>query len=474
MVGREDLAGSTASPISGRESDITGTLADYIASTAGRSLPDDVRKKTVRHIVDTVAAIVSGSALPPGAHGQSYVAALGGTAQSSVIGTSLVSNPLNAALANGMFAHADETDDSHAPSLTHPGCAIIPAALAIAERQSSRGADLVSAIALGYDIGPRISMALGGSRFADRYHHSSHAFGGIFGATAAASALLGLNGEKTAHALSHAVQMASGNRCWIRDPDHIQKAFIFGGMPAQGGVQAALLAAHGVTGAPQALEGVPGLFAGFFEEADARKAIAELGERFEIMRTSIKRWSVGSPCQAALDGIEELTRLHGFGPQDIVRIRVTLPAQRAQVVDSAMPNINVAHLIALYLADGGASFASVHDEARMRDPHVLEIRKRIVVEPRPGAERGDQAQLFIELADGRMLVREPRPVRGQPGNPMDDAEIVAKAEDLVFPVLGERHGVALIRALMTLDGEESVSGLAPLWRPEAGSPRDRG
>ncbi len=446
---------------------ITETLARYISGETRRPLPREVRRKTVQHVADTVCAIVSGSALPAGAHARSHVAALGGLPQASVIGTGLRTNVLNAALANGMSGHADETDDSHAPSLTHPGCSIVPAALAIAEARRRSGADLIEAVALGYDIGTRLSMSLGGPRFADRYHHSSHAFGGIFGCTAAAGALMGLDGRQTAHALSHAVQMASGNRCWIRDPDHVQKAFIFGGMPAQGGVQAALLAEGGVTGAPEPLEGVPGLWPAFFEEARPEAATEGLGERHEIMRTSIKRWCVGSPCQAALDGIEELTRAHGFGPGDVAAIRITLPAQRAQVVDSAMPNINVAHLVGLYLVDGNATFASVHDVGRMADPRILALRALTRVEPRPGARRGEQAQLFVTLKGGRELQREPRPVRGQPDNPMTDAEVVAKGEDLILPVLGRRGSDALLSRLMRLEEEPDIAALAEVWRPGA-------
>jgi 2-methylcitrate dehydratase PrpD len=363
-----------------------------------------------------------------------------------------------------MFAHADETDDSHAASLTHPGCAIVPAALAMAERYARSGSELLRAVVLGYDIGTRFSLALGAGRFADCYHLSSHAYGGAFGATAAACALARLNAQQTAHALSYAVQMASGNRCWLRDPDHVQKAFVFGGMPASSGVQAALMAAAGFTGVADALEGTPGFFASFSEELDMLRAGELLGEHFAVMQTSLKKWSVGSPVQAALDAIDSLVRDDNIALRDIARITVTLPAQRARVVDSAMPNINLRHVLALYLKDSGVSFAALHDHKRMLDPAVLEIAARISVEARAGAERHELAELTLITTDGRRLRRAPKHVRGQPDNPMSVDEVLHKARALMLPVLGGVRSDTLLERLLHADSIDDIAAVRELWQ----------
>ena len=113
---------------------------------------------------------------------------LGGTKEACVIGSRMLTNAANAALANGMSAHADETDDSHAPSLTHPGCGIVPAALAMAEREGSSGRALLRAVALGYDICARLTMSLNAYDFRED-GHSTHSFGPTFGAAAAAASL---------------------------------------------------------------------------------------------------------------------------------------------------------------------------------------------------------------------------------------------------------------------------------------------
>src|SRR5207253_10744637 len=110
--------------------------------------------------LDTIAAMISGSHLAPGMKAIAYVKTLGGVKEAAVLGSRFVTTAVNAALANGMLAHADETDDSHAPSLTHPGCGIVPAALAMAEREQRSGAALLRAVALGYDVGCRLTLSL--------------------------------------------------------------------------------------------------------------------------------------------------------------------------------------------------------------------------------------------------------------------------------------------------------------------------
>jgi len=195
-------------------------LSEYIAGAVKRPLPDAVIEKTRHHVLDTIAAMVSGSRLLPGRKAIAYVKTLGGVKESTVIGSRLVTTAQHAALANGMLGHADETDDSHAPSLTHPGCAVVPAALAMAEREGANGTAFLRAVTLGYDIGSRLTMALGSYDFRDA-GHSTHSFGPMFGSAAAASALAGLNANQLRWALSYTAQQCSGVSCWMRDEEHI-------------------------------------------------------------------------------------------------------------------------------------------------------------------------------------------------------------------------------------------------------------
>lgn len=442
---------------------LTRTVAEYIHGALDQPLPPSVTEAAVAHFLDTVASIVAGSQMPVGPLAISFVRELGGRVDATVVGSSVRTTAINAALANGIMAHADETDDSHAPSLTHPGCSIVPAALAMAEKYNRSGRDLLRAIVLGYDIGTRLASALGGGTFLDHYDHSSHAFGGTFGSTAAAAALAGLDVRHTEWALAYAVQLASGIPCWLRDPDHIEKAFMFGGMPAQSGVQAVAMAAAGFTGSAEPLEGKPGLFSAFPDKSNPERLLEELGVRFEVTRTTIKKWSTGSPIQSALDSLLALMHEFNITAGDVDRINVVLPPRRAIAIDNrAMPAVNLQHQLALLLIDGDVTFVSGHDEHRMRhDPEVAALRKRITVEADAEAPEGGQAHLTVQLSDGRILKKHTPYVKGTPRDPMTIEDVVRKARGIMRPVLGAGTD-QLIEALLDIEASPDLRSLGRL------------
>jgi 2-methylcitrate dehydratase PrpD len=438
----------------------TSRLAAYIAASGARPLPAEVGARAKHHLIDTVAAMVSGSMLEARPGAIAFVRELSGRQQATVVGTDIVASAESAALANGMFAHADESDDSHGASVTHPGCSVIPASLAVGEMLGVPGEAFLRAIVTGYDVGTRVAAGIGGGDFMVRYHHCS--FGGIFGAAAASAALFGLDAAGCARTLTFATHLASGSTCWVRDPAHIEKGFVFGGLPAHNGVKAALLGRTGIPASTEPLEGTPGLFAGYEHTSRPELATEALGERFELMRTAIKKWCVGSPCQAALDSIEALVREHGFGAEDVADIHVTLPERRVLIVNSSVSNLNLSHLLSLFIVDGGVTFGSVHETARMADPKILALRRRVRIEARPGAHRREHAIITLTLNDGRVLVKNPQTVRGQPEDPMTLDEVLSKAAGLIDPVLGAARTARLLEALVAIETLPDVRALRPL------------
>src|SRR5439155_15658638 len=174
---------------------------------------------------------------------------------------------------------------------------------------------------LGYDVGSRLTMALDAYEFRED-GHSTHSFGPMFGAAAAAGALAGLDYDQTRHLLSYTAQQASGVSCWMRDPEHVEKAFDFGGMPARNGVAAAAMVALGFTGVEDVFSGERNFFVAYGHSPDPEELARDLGERYEIMNADIKRWAVGSPIQAPLDSLLELIREHRFRPGEIERLVV--------------------------------------------------------------------------------------------------------------------------------------------------------
>jgi len=448
-------------------SPVMSQLSAYIASALRRSLPPAAIEKTKHHILDTLAAMISGSRLAPGMRAIGYVKTLGGVKEACVIGSNIITTAVNAALANGMLAHADETDDSHAPSLTHPGCGIVPAALAMAERERRNGAALLRAVALGYDVGCRLTQSLDAYQFRED-GHSTHSFGPMFGAAAAAGALADLRERQVRHLLSFTAQQASGISCWMRDGEHVEKAFDFGGMPARNGVAAATMVAHGFTGVDDVFAGERSFFVAYGRKPDPAALARGLGDNYEIMNTNIKRWSVGSPVQAPLDSLRDLILEHQIKATDVEKVVVRVAHQGANTVDNRdMPDICMQHMCAVMLIDGNVTFASSHDQKRMRDREVLALRNRIELrgdDALSAAMPSRQGIVEVSLRDGRELRRHTTAVRGTAENPMTRGEVDEKSYDLMAPVIGRARARKLCDAVWKLEKVRDARGLRPLLR----------
>ena len=172
--------------------DITGQLARYMVEAGRQTLPGPVLREAKIHILDTLGAMISGARLKPGEMAIRYVRAQGGVSEASVFTTNLKTSAANCALAHGMFAHADETDDFEPVTKAHPGCSVVPAALAVAEREGRSGVDLLRGVTLGYDLGCRFLMALGPD-LVRATHRSAEGMSATFGAAVAAASLAGLD-----------------------------------------------------------------------------------------------------------------------------------------------------------------------------------------------------------------------------------------------------------------------------------------
>jgi 2-methylcitrate dehydratase PrpD len=441
-------------------------LSEYMAGAGSLPLPPDAHTHAKHHILDTFAAMISGSELPPGRAALKFAAAQGGKPTATIVGSTLLAGPIEAALANGVLAHSDETDDSHGPSQSHPGAPIVSAALAAGEEFGISGEAFVRAVVLGYDVGPRMTLALGGVEFRTESHKSTHSIAGVFGAAAAAGSAAKLSARQMRWMLDYTAQQSSGIGSWGRDTDHIEKGFVFGGMPARSGVTAALLVQLGWNGVDDVFSGDDNFFMAYAPKANPALLVEELGRRHEITRTDIKKWTVGTPIQAPLDAIETARARRPFNADDVKQVVVRLAPTTAAVVDNRdMPDICLQHMVAVMLLDKTASFQAAHDKARMQDPAILRQRGKVQLVKDEELARFlpvRVAVVEVSLADGTTLTERVDAVRGTPRNPMTREEIVAKARDLVVPVLGADKTEKLVDAVYRLESLTNVRELRPL------------
>ena len=442
-------------------SEVMKKLASYIADAGQMTLPVDAAEHGKHHLIDTVASIISGSRLAPGKVIMKYMRSLGGTKEALLLGSDYVTTAVNAAFGNAMIAHADETDDSHKESRSHIGCGAVPAALAMAEREGTSGKELLNAVVLGYDIGARTNFSIGVHSMYDA-GHSTHTFAPTFGAAASAMALAGLSADQVRWGISYTAQQVSGINCWQRDLDHVEKGFDFGGMAGRNGVTAATLVQSGFTGVDDVFVGPRNFYSTYSTEPRPEAMVDGLGERFEVIQTNIKKWTVGSPIQAPLDCIEVLQRDNDLSKENIKHIKLRLSDMESPVVDDRhMADICIQHMVALMILDGTVTFASAHDEARMTDPAVIEFRKKIELVGEKDIPRRN-AIVEVTLANGDTLAQKQVAVRGTPDNPMTRQEVDDKAFELMAPILGHSNTRSLIDKVWEIELIDNVQELRPL------------
>ena len=442
--------------------DITGRLARYMVEARERRLAPQVAREAKHRILDTLAAMVSGAHLKPGEMAIRYARSQGGIAEATVLTTDIRTSAVNAALVNGMLAHADETDDFEPVTKAHPGSAVVPAALAMAEREGRSGTELLSAVTLGYDLCCRFLLALGPDLVRGS-HRSAEGTSSTLGSVGAAASLARLDEKGMRYALSYAAQQVSGLWSWVRDAEHVEKAFDFSGMGARNGVTAAIMAQMGFTGVWDVLDGEHNALAALSTAPKPEEMIAGLGSRYFVTETAIKPFSVGYPIQAPLDAFLTLHRVHGLTVNNVERIVVRLPEDGARIVnDRAMPDVNCQHIIAVALVDGTVSFEDSHSYERMKDPKVRAVKERVqlIADPKlmdPAAPRSGRVE--VTLRDGRTVSHFTRHAPGTKENPMDTERVNAKARLLMEPVLGAAQTEEVIRRVNAAEELEDAREL---------------
>src|SRR5437667_8808557 len=436
-------------------------LSAYMAEARNRALPENVARETKHHILDTFAAMVSGSELLPGRLAIQFARAYGGQKIAPVVASQIVCGPIEAAFANGELAHSDETDDDFTTGGAHPGCAVVPAALALGEQFGISGTHFLRAVSLGYDIALRAMKTVGPGM------KETHNLVGTMGGSAAAGCVASLSAQQMRWLLDYAAQQAgAGIGAWRRDTDHVEKAFLFGAMGARNGVNAALVVHSGWTGVDDILSGPNNFVESYNPKADPAGLIDHLGEVHGVTLTTLKKWSTGGPIQAPLAALENLHKRKPFQADQVKQVVVHVATSAGYTVNNRdMPDICLTHLVAVMLLDKTVSFHAAHEKARMQDPAVLRERAKVQLVPDEELEKLIPVRVAIvdvTLTDGAHLNERVEHVRGTPENPMTRDEVVAKARELMTPVLGAAICSKLIERVLELQNVKDIRELRPL------------
>jgi 2-methylcitrate dehydratase PrpD len=308
-----------------------------------------------------------------------------------------------------------------------------------------------------------MTISFGAIDFRNNSHKSTHAISSVFGAASAAGCAANLNAQQMRWLLDYTAQQSSGIGAWNRDTEHIEKAFVFAGMTARSGVTSALVVHAGFNGLDDIFSGVDNYFLAYAPKANTEELVSQLGERYEIARTNIKKWTVGSPIQAPLDCIYNILKKHPVNPADVKSVVVRLANTEARVVDNReMPDICLQHMVSVMILDKTASFAAAHDKPRMKDPAVLAMRAKVQLVPSEELEKLEparQAIVEITLNNGTVLSERVTDVRGTVDNPMTREEVIQKTRDLVEPVLGKENCNNLVDKIMGIEKVKDIREL---------------
>jgi 2-methylcitrate dehydratase PrpD len=422
----------------------------------------EVVEKAELHIIDSIAAAVSGTELEAGRLAFEFASSNLGPRQATLFGSGLQTSIPYAAMANGMAAHADETDDSLPPLgsiRTHPGCSVVPSAVAVAEAKSRSGMELIRAVTLGYEICSRFAMALWSDYEAAILEKSSVAVANVFGSAAAATSLLSLGEKQVRYVFSHAVQHAAGLNSFFRERRHVEKAYVFGGMPSFNGTSIALMVSQGWTGVEDVFVGDPSFFS-LGPRPDPGRLTVGLGSDYELMRTRLKKYPVGSPIQSPVDALLEILHTQQLDHSDVAEVEVRLSPPRFEVChDRHMSSLNIEYLIEVALLDGSLTFENSHDEARFQRWRASGPDPRVAIRPDGEFGAGHGASVKLSTYGGDTYTCTVDDIPGSARNPLSRDEVELKATTLMAPVLGERRTAGLIADLRDLRNLDSIQQL---------------
>jgi 2-methylcitrate dehydratase PrpD len=449
-------------------SSIIEQLAAYAVSESFEKLPEAAIGAARRAVLDTLGVMLAGSVEVTAERVRALIAHRRGSGEATIAGTSLRGPVEDAALANGTAAHALDYDDLHQSLSGHPSVPVLPAALAVAEREHCSGAALVTAFVVGVEIEAKLGRALNPGLYEAGWHATSTL--GVFGAAASAAKLLGLSGERTAHALAMGASMSSG----IKANFGTDCKPLHAGHAARCGLEAALLAAGGFTANPRALEHGDG-FGSTYGAGNAPAwdvTTAGLGAPHEIVDpgVGVKRFPACASTHQALDATLALAEEHAIDAAAVetVEVAVHYLAPHQLIYDQAQTALqgkfSMPYCVAVALLDGALGFAQFTDErVRRADIRALMPKVRMVIHPDQTTREclpTRFSEVTITLRDGRRFRRRVHQAKGQPQNPLTDAELVLKFRDCAGRVLDAERTDALLAAVQRLETLPDASVLA--------------
>jgi 2-methylcitrate dehydratase PrpD len=440
-------------------------MAEFVINA---KVPSEAREPAVSAFRDTMGVILAG-AVEPAARLVRQMAVEDGRGECRILGTRECTSPDQAALANGVSAHALDYDDMCFVSLAHPSCVLVPAALAMAEVTRSPGRSLVDAYVVGFEIESRLGNVMNPRHYHERGWHCTSSIGTL-GAAAAASRILGLDANQTAHALGIAASAA----CGLKENMGTMVKPLHAGMAARNGIMAARLASRGFTSSEQALDGPQGyLMAMDSQLATLDLAVSDLGQRWEILQTGItvKLYPSCAATHVPLDTLLDIKRREGFSAIHIDAIHVEVDSITPRLLIHDRPSTG---LEAKFSMPFCIAAAIIYDQLgidtfnldRIREPAVQALLPRVTMSVNPEFDQKttmSHARVSVRLRDGRTISQSGSGARGYPGA-LTERELRTKFTACAGRTMQQDAIDRAWTALTNLEGISNVRQLTELFQ----------
>ena len=443
----------------------TKKLARFAKHLTYEDLPEAVIEKTKELILDQLGCQLAGSTLPWTKPAYDYVAdCKGAKEESTVVGFGFRTSVQDAAFVNAGFGHGFMGDDTDSVCHAHLGSIIIPAALALGEREAISGKELIKAAVVGYDVPSRIGAA---APFAEsRGFHPGPIFG-PFGVAACTGIMLGFNESQILDGLGIAGSHCSGLMEYSKSGGTVNR--LHSSIASYNGMRATLLAQRGVRGPVTILEGEKGFLRAFSGEYFLEAITRGLGEEFRVLLIELKAYCCCGTSGTTLDAVSKIKETHAIPAGEIQEIIVNVCPLTFRMTGSIVEPKDITGAqfsgcfgVALRLVRGGNSFRE-YSEENLKDPAVLDLAKKtrfILDEELSKVPNSDNpVKVTIRLKNGDIYEETVYGARGSVLNPMTKEEVCQKFRGFASAVLPENK----IDAIMgTVEGLERIDDIRKL------------
>jgi 2-methylcitrate dehydratase PrpD len=442
---------------------ITQTLVHFSHALDSGDLGSVVVERTKYLLLDYLGVAIAGSLTESSQPAYRMIARSASSGPCTVIGTAAHASPEYAALANGTAAHSVELDDTHQAGSIHPGVVMFSTAIALSEVLPDIDVgQFASAVVAGYEVAARLGIALQPKSHYDLGFHPTSTCG-VFGAAITAAKLLRLSEEQMLSAVGIAGSMAAGSLEFLADGTWTKR--LHPGLAAQNGILAAKLAADGFRGPGTILEGRDGFLWAYSRKAKAELVIQDLGQSFEIMRTSIKPHACCRYMQPSIDGLIELAKEHDIHPEQVARVEVAvLEAGWSLVCEPRGQKYSPSNAVdAQFSMPFGAAIALAHRSAGLdqftdenfHSPRIKTLMGKVALQKDKRIEKKFPEEwpaiVQVHMTSGKQFEKHVRFPKGDPENPLSWQELSAKFDSLATRVFPETRSGQIINSVKDMN-----------------------